>query len=47
MPSFPIVILGPFMLLYEIFDTLFSAIGSGADFSEILKALTDLITSLF
>ena len=47
MPSFPIVILGPFMLLYEIFCTLFSAIGSGADFNEILRTMTDFIISLF
>lgn len=47
MPSFPIVILGPFLLLYEILSILFSAIGSGADFSEIIRTMTDFITSLF
>ncbi len=47
MPSFPIVILGPFLLLYEILNILFSAIGSGADFSEIIRIMTDFITSLF
>lgn len=47
MPSFPIVILGPFLLLYEILNILFSAMGSGTDFSEIIRIMTDFITSLF